>query len=91
MRKKPDIGPRDNVLLSTKHLKLKARPGKLCLKYIGLFKVLQMVGHNAGKLELPIEIKVHMVFNVALLKRYHGKCLLPNPISVDDNAEYEVD
>ena len=50
-----------------------------------------MVGHNATKLELPPGIKVHPIFNVALLKRYHGQCLLPNPISVDGDAEYKVE
>ena len=49
-----------------------------------------MVGRNAAKLELLPGMKVHPVFNIALLKRYHGQCLMPNPISVDDNAEYEV-
>ena len=49
-----------------------------------------MVGCNAAKLELPPGIKVHPVFNIALLKRYHSQCLIPNLILVDDNAEYEV-
>ena len=50
-----------------------------------------MIICNAAKSELPLGIKVHLVFNVALLKRYHGQRLLPNLISVDDNAEYEVE
>ena len=50
-----------------------------------------MVGHNAAKLELPLGMKVHPVFNVALLKRYHGQCLIPNPILVEDDVEYEVE
>ena len=49
-----------------------------------------MVGRNAAKLELPPGIKVHPIFNIALLKRYHGQCLIPNPISVDDDAKYKV-
>ena len=49
-----------------------------------------MIGHNTAKLELPLVIKVHPVFNVALLKKYYGNCLLLNPILVDNNAEYEV-
>ena len=73
-----------------KHLKLKDKPGKLCPQYVGPFKVLQMVRHNAAKLELPPGMKVHPIFNVALLKRYHGQCLIPNPILVDDDAKYEV-
>ena len=50
-----------------------------------------MIGHNAAKLELPLGMKVYPVFNVALLKRYHSKRFLPNPILVDNNAEYEVE
>ena len=73
-----------------KHLKLKDKPGKQRPQYIGPFKVLQMVGCNAAKLELPPGMKVHPVFNVALLKRYHGQCFIPNTILVDENAEYEV-
>ena len=50
-----------------------------------------MVGRNAAKLELLPGMKVYPVFNVVLLKRYHGQRLLPNAISVDGDAEYEVE
>ena len=50
VQRKTEIGPEDNVMLSTKHLKLKEKPGKLCPQYIGPFKVLQMVRRNAAKL-----------------------------------------
>ena len=72
IRRRSDISPGDNVLLSTKHLKLKDKPGKLYPQYVGPFKVLQIVGHNAAKLELPPGMKVHPVFNIVLLKKYHG-------------------
>ena len=49
-----------------------------------------MFGCNAAKLELPPGMKVHPIFNIALLKRYHSQSLIPNPISVDDDAEYKV-
>ena len=88
-QRKTNIGSEDNILLSTKDLKLKGKPGELCPQYVGPFKVLQMVGHNAAKLELPPGMKVHPVFNIALLKRYHRPHLLPNPILVDGNAEYK--
>ena len=52
MQRKTDIGIKNNILLFTKHLKLKDKPGKLRPQYVGLFKVLQMVRHNAAKLEL---------------------------------------
>ena len=91
MQRKTDIGPEDNGLLSTKHLKLKDKPGKLCPQYVGPFKELQMVRRNAAKLELPPGLKVHLLFNIALLKRYHGQCLLLNLISLDGDAEYKVE
>ena len=69
-----------------KHLKLKDKPGKLRTQYVGPFKVLQMVGRNAAKLELLPGMKVRPVFNVALLKRYHSQPLIPNLISVDYDA-----
>ena len=50
-----------------------------------------MIGYNIAKLELSLGMKVHPIVNIALLKRYHGQQLLLNPISVDDNAEYEVE
>ena len=50
-----------------------------------------MIGLNAAKLELLPGRKVHPVFNVALLKRYHGQYLLPNPKSVNDDAVYKVE
>ena len=74
-----------------KHLKLKDKPGKLRPQYIGQFKVMQMIRQNAAKIELLPGIKVHPVFNVALLKKYHSQHLIPNPISVDNDAEYEIE
>ena len=53
--------------------------------------VLKMVGYNATKLEWPPGMKIHPIFNVALLKRYDGQCLLLNPILVDGKAEYKVE
>ena len=91
MQRKSDIGPGDNVLLSTKHLKLKDKPRKLRPQYVGPFKVLQIIGLNAAKLELLLGMKVHPIFNVALLKNYHSQHLIPNPILVDDNVEYKVE
>ena len=50
-----------------------------------------MIGHNAAKLELPPGMKVHPIFKMALLAKYYGQHLIPNPIPVDDDAEYEVE
>ena len=40
---------------------------------MGPFRVCELIGSNAAKLELPANMGVHPVFNVALLKLYHGK------------------
>ena len=50
-----------------------------------------MVIHSVSNLKLPLAMKVHVLFNVALLKRYHGKYLLLNLTLADDDAEYEVE
>ena len=70
VRKQSNVRPRDIVLLSIKHLILKARPRKLLPQYIKLFKVLPVIGCNTAKLELPPAMKVHSVFIMALLKKY---------------------
>lgn len=79
------------MLLSTKNLRLKARPGKLRPLYVGPYQVLKAVGRNAFKLQLPPALKVHPVFNVALLKPYFGDHLVPAEVEIDGVREYEVE
>ncbi|GJY37027.1 putative reverse transcriptase domain-containing protein [Tanacetum coccineum] len=53
--------------------------GKLNLRYVGPFKVLEMVRAVAYKLELPQELsKVHNIFHVSNLK----KCYVDEPLAV---------
>ncbi|GJV41514.1 putative reverse transcriptase domain-containing protein [Tanacetum coccineum] len=53
--------------------------GKLNLRYVGPFKVLEKVGEVAYKLELPEELsKVHNTFHVSNLK----KCYADEPLDV---------
>ena len=59
-------------MLSTRNIKLKA--GKLALKYIGPFKILQCIGHLAYKLELPTLYNcLYLIFYVSLLEEYVAK------------------
>ena len=69
VRRLSDIRQRDNALLSTKHLKLEAKLGKLWPQCIVPFKELQITGCKVAKLELPPAMKVHPVFNVAFLNK----------------------
>ena len=78
------------MLLSTKHIQLKIASGKLKPRFIGPFKVLALVGNNAARLDLPSTMRVHPVFNVALLKFYKGNLTRPGPIEVEGQEEYET-
>ena len=51
-------------------LKLKKRAKKLQNQNVGPFKVLQIIRYNTAKLELTLAVRVHLMFNVALLKKY---------------------
>ena len=43
---------------------------KLTPKYMGPFRVIQVISPMAYKLELPENIKMHPVFHISLLKKY---------------------
>ena len=61
--------------------------GKLSLRFIGPFKILERVGTIAYRLALPPSMSsVHEVFHVSMLRMY-----TPNPAHVVDWGEIEVD
>ena len=86
-----DIHISNKVLLSTKHLQLKDKPGKLRPIFVVPFRVIQGIGKNAVKLDLPVSISVHQVFNVSLLRKHYRGRLLPKAVQVEDNTRYEID
>ena len=53
--------------------------------------MLACVGENAVKLDLPPALKIHPVINISLVKHYQGSQLLPAPVEVEGQEEYELD
>ena len=61
--------------------------GKLSLRFIGPFEILERVGIVAYRLTLPPSMSgVHKVFNVSMLRKY-----TPNPAHVVEWGQIEVD
>ena len=43
---------------------------KLAPRYRGPFEILSMIGHVAYQLALPLNLRVHNVFHISVLKKY---------------------
>ena len=84
-------------MLSTEKLKLRLASRKLADKWIGPFKVLELKGENALKLELPPRLgKVHPVQNVEYIKPYvtrdkEGKLIQPEGQDVSEQEVVIID
>ena len=94
--KELEFAPGDKVYLSTKNLVTDEGTKKLSDLCTGPFEVIKKVGDSAYKLKLPAHIKVHPVFNVALLTKWQPNPILgreqpePPPIIVDGHEEYII-
>ena len=84
-------------MLSTQNLKLpKGITSKLSNRYIGPFKIVDVVSPTAYKLQLPDTMKIHPVFHVSLLKAYNSGGNNDHEQKVieivdESKREYEVD
>ena len=94
-RPSPQYSVGDLVLLSTTNLALPSvLTRKLAPKYIGPFKILQVINPTAYKLDLPAQFaKIHPVFHTSLLKAFHGVSREQRPPVFQDasTSEYEVE
>jgi len=64
---------RDLVMLSTKDLKyqmVRRRTEKLIERFVGPYKIKEIVSSNVVKLELPSTVRIHLVVNISRIRQY---------------------
>jgi RNase H-like domain found in reverse transcriptase/Reverse transcriptase (RNA-dependent DNA polymerase)/Integrase zinc binding domain/Integrase core domain/Chromo (CHRromatin Organisation MOdifier) domain len=84
----------DNVMLSSRHIRLRRASKKLSDKFLGPFPITKKLGQNAYQLRLPkMYGRIHPTFHVSLLEPYRMRdgCDPPEPIEIDNDEEWEVD
>ena len=88
----------DLVLLNTVNLKSKGISGKLRKKFIGPFRIIERIGTQSYRVELPQECKIHNVFHVSILKFWNENKFVQEPsnfevdeLEVPDETMYEVE
>ena len=79
----------DLVLLSTWNLKMKGTRAKLQRRFVGPFKIIEVIGQQAYKLLLPEDWKIHPVFHVSLLKNWNTASLQEDQPIPSDAPEIE--
>ena len=87
----------DLVMLSMKNLHLKRPSRKMSHKFIGPFRIKDLVRTQAYRLTLPSTYQIHDVFHVSYLEPYNRRQgdgstpTLQPPELMDDGEEYEVE
>ena len=95
----PKFRPGDQVWLLRRHIKTTRLSDKLDAKKLGPYRILERIGENAYKLDLPKETRIHRVVNVSLLEKFvpnvHPERMAPPPQNavVEEGGEpqYEVE
>jgi transposase InsO family protein len=87
----------DRVWLLSKHLKTTRPSKKLDHIRVGPFVILEQIGSEAWKLELPPTMaRIHPVFHSSLLEVYYPNTIpervtpAPPPVLIDEQLEWEV-
>jgi len=89
----------DLVLLSMKDLKWQMkgrRLEKLTKRFVGPYKVKEIISSNAIELELPNSIKIHPVVNISRVQLYKSqvkgqKKIPPKLVIIEGEEEFEVE
>ena len=65
-------------MMATRNLPIRSVARKLAPRWVGPYRVVECVGQNAYRLNLPSALHtVHPVVNVSQLKQYHGAIVPP--------------
>ena len=88
----------DEVVLSTCNLHVNQHlPAKIRRRWIGPYRIARVISPVVYGLDLPPAWRVHPVFHVSNLKRYHRSKEFereerpPSPIVVNDHEEFKVE
>ncbi len=89
----------EEVVLATKHLKSYAEhlPVKLRRRWVGPFRINKVVSTVAYGLDLPTNWRIHPIFHISRLRRFHRSTQFqrevspPPPELIEGNLEYEVE
>ena len=93
----PGFKKGDKVMLDGRNLRTKRPSKKLDHKLYGPFKIIELIGNRAARLQLPPSMKCHNVFHFALLEPYRENQIQgrrqanPDPVEVDGQEEYVVE
>ena len=86
------------MVLATRHLRVNVHlPVKLRRRWIGPFSIAKVLSPVAYRLDLPPNWRIHPVFHVSNLKRFHRSEEFereewpPSPIVVDGEEEFDVE
>jgi len=89
----------DMVLLSTRDLKwqmVRRRTDKLMERFVGSYKVKEIISSNAIELDLPSNVRIHPIVNISRIHRYRNqvrgqKVMSSPPVVIEGEMEYEVE
>jgi len=102
-RRDLQLEPDQLVLLSASHItppNSRTQSTKFQPRYLGPFRISEVISPTSYHLELPAELKIHNVFHISLLKPYRANddVKFPNriqtpppPLIIDGQVEWEVE
>jgi hypothetical protein len=81
------------VWMSMKNVALRhpSRRGKFTPRFIGPLTVLETVGRNAVRLDLPASLGIHSTVSVSLIKPFLPRLGVIPPVNINDELEWEVE